>query len=498
MTHKKTQLLALALIAGCTGDLTNQRAAESPSSPAAPAAPPAPTRGADTSYVIAAGDVAGCPASYQDEATAAIIMRYPNAEVLALGDLAYPDGSAGNYTCYEASWGAFKERTRPVPGNHEYHTAGAAGYFGYFGAAAGDPAKGYYTYDVGSWRIYALNSEVSTSATGAQVAWLKADLAARPAGCVLAYWHRPLFSSSTVHTGQLSMRNFWAPLEAAGADIVLSSHNHHYERFAPQTVDGIASRAGIRLFVAGGGGSGSLYNFLPEPAANSEVRYKGYGVLLLGLYPGGYTWKHLALPEATFTDAGSAACTGAAEPPPPASSSIPLTVSGRFDATRHYMTLKWTGATGASVDVYRNGPRITVTANDGHYVNSRGFQGAATYVYKVCGAGTSDCSRDVSVSVGGGAPPPPPPPPAPSAVKLSVSGRNDATRQYMTLRWTGAAGAALDVYRNGARITNTANDGYYVNSRAFQGAVTYRYKVCKTGTSVCSNEASVTFSGPSD
>ena len=396
---QRRRLLVLALIAGCTGDLTNQRDIDSPppSAPPAPATPPSspssPTAEADTSYVIAAGDIAGCAATYKDEATAAIIMQYPGAQVLALGDNAYPDGSAANYTCYDASWGAFKHRTRPVPGNHEYHTAGAAGYFGYFGAAAGDPARGYYTYDVGTWRVYALNSEVSTSATSPQVAWLKADLAARPARCILAYWHRPLFTSSTVHAGKLSLKPLWSALQSAGAELVLTAHNHHYERFARQTADGVASPAGIREFVAGGGGSGSLYQFLATPAANSQKRYRGHGVLLLGLYPGGYTWKHLALPGSTFADAGSQSCTGTAR-----ASSIALTVTGRTDATMQYMTLRWTGATGANVDVYRNGVRITTTLNDGYYVNSRSFQGAITYRYKVCEAGTSVCSNEASVT----------------------------------------------------------------------------------------------------
>jgi hypothetical protein len=384
-------LIAACTIAACTGDLTNQRDAE-------PTLPALPVAAVDTAFVIAAGDIAGCGTFYKDEATAAIIRQYPSARVLAVGDNAYPDGTAANYTCYNASWGAFKNRTHPVPGNHDYHTVGqtaGAGYYGYFGAAAGDPAKGYYAFNVGTWRIYALNSEISTSATSAQVTWLKADLAARPAQCILAYWHRPLFTSSAVHAGKLGLKPVWSALQAAGAEIAITAHNHHYERFARQTVDGVASSRGIREFVAGGGGHGSLYNFLSTPAANSEKRYKGHGLLLLGLYPGGYSWKHLALPGATFADAGSAACSGSVVPPP---SSISLTVSGRTDATKQYMTLRWTGAGGATVDVYRNGSRITNTANDGYYVNSRTFQGAVTYVYKVCQAGSSVCSNEASVT----------------------------------------------------------------------------------------------------
>lgn len=387
--------LGLMLIAACTGDLTNQREVATPSSPSSPSLPVAAA--VDTAYAIAAGDIASCQASYRDEATATIIKQYPSARVLAVGDNAYPDGTAANYACYQASWGAFKNRTHPVPGNHEYHTPGATGYYGYFGSAAGDPNKGYYAFNVGTWRVYALNSEISTSSSSGQLAWLKADLAARPTRCILAYWHRPLFTSSAVHPGKLGMQPLWSALQAAGAEIVISGHNHHYERFAPQTADGVASSQGIREFVAGGGGSASLYNFLATPAPNSQKRHKGHGVLLLGLYPGGYTWKHLALPGDTFTDAGSATCTGAVQPPGP--SPISLTVSGRTDATKQYMTLRWTGATGTTVDVYRNGTRITNTGNDGYYVNSRTFQGAATYTYKVCQAGSSVCSNEARVTI---------------------------------------------------------------------------------------------------
>src|SRR5687768_16489619 len=166
MNARRLRTMGLILIAACTGDLTNQGDNETPPPP--PTKVPAMAAAAgETAYVIAAGDIAGCPTGYKDEATAAIIKQYPDAQVLAVGDNAYPDGTAANFTCYHASWGAFKNRTRPVPGNHDYHTAGATGYFGYFGSAAGDPNKGYHTFDVGSWRVYALNSEISVSSSSA-------------------------------------------------------------------------------------------------------------------------------------------------------------------------------------------------------------------------------------------------------------------------------------------------------------------------------------------
>lgn len=130
------------------------------SPPAAGSGDPQPVVGADDPVIIAAGDIAACGASHTgDEATAALVAGIAGT-VLPLGDNVYPDGTSGQFTdCYDPSWGASKARTRPVPGNHDYNTAGASGYFGYFGAAAGDPSKGYYSYDLGTWHLIALNSE---------------------------------------------------------------------------------------------------------------------------------------------------------------------------------------------------------------------------------------------------------------------------------------------------------------------------------------------------
>jgi len=251
---------------------------------------------------------------------------------------------------------------------------------------------------------------------------------------------------------------------------------------------------------------------------------------------------------------------GTGDPP----SSINLTASGRQDATKQYMTLDWTGAVGASVDVFRNGARFT-TANDGHYVNSRTFTGPATYVYKVCQAGTTTCSNEARVEFVTNAPPsasftancggltctfadgssdsdgsitgwawdfgdessssaqnpshtyqaagtytvtltvtdnggargstskPVTVSGTASPIALTASGRSDATKQYMTLDWTGATGTNVEVYRNGPLLTTTLNDGHYVNSRNFTGPATYVYKVCNAGTTTCSNEATVVF-----
>jgi PKD repeat protein len=254
---------------------------------------------------VGAGDIAECSPQNQDGATAALITALPGAQVFTLGDNAYPDGAAADYACYQATWGAFKDRTHPVPGNHDYHQAGAAPYFAYFGAAAGPAGAGYYSYDLGTWHIIALNSE---SNLNEELTWLTVDLAAHPGACTLAYWHRPFFTSGAVHAPDTAMRPIWDALQGAGAELVLSGHNHQYERFAPQLSDGTASDVGIRQFVVGTGGFHSLYDFITPPRPNSEVRYQGFGVLKLTLGATGYSWEFLPVQGSSFTDTGTAPC----------------------------------------------------------------------------------------------------------------------------------------------------------------------------------------------
>jgi PKD repeat protein len=256
---------------------------------------------------IGAGDIASCSSSYRDEATAAIIDRYPGAAVYTLGDNAYPDGTAAQYSqCYDPTWGRFKDRTHPAPGNHDYHVTGAAGYFGYFGALAGPAGRGYYSYDLGGWHIISLDSEIDASASSPQATWLTQDLRDHPATCTLAYWHKPLFTSGH-HSPATAMRPLFTILYDNGADVVLSGHNHQYERFAPQRPDQTRDEAkGIRYFVAGGGGAG-LYDF-PRTEPNSEVRHQGWGVLKLTLEATGYSWEFLPVAGSSFTDTGTGSC----------------------------------------------------------------------------------------------------------------------------------------------------------------------------------------------
>jgi len=262
---------------------------------------------------VGAGDIASCDDLAGAYATAALIDKIPGT-VFAVGDLAYPNGSDDDFAnCYSATWGRFKDRTRPAPGNHEYHTAGASAYARYFGDAAGDPKKAYYSYDLGQWHILALNSECvmvgGCDAGSEQGKWLQQDLAEHPAGCTLAYFHKPLFSSGLAHGNDPEIKPLWYLLYHYGADVVVSGHDHDYERFAPQDPEGKADAAhGIRQFVVGSGGKNS-HRFFTTPRANSEVRNADtFGVLKLTLHPKSYDWEFVPQEGKTFKDSGSGNC----------------------------------------------------------------------------------------------------------------------------------------------------------------------------------------------
>lgn len=247
----------------------------------------------------------------QDEKTAQLLAENPG-EILAVGDIAYDTGEMWTYTkCFEESWGAFKDRIHPVPGNHDYQVAGAVNYYSYFGAAAGEPGKGYYSFNVGSWHIIALNS-MCTQIGGCgpdapQTLWLKADLEANTAQCTLAYFHHPRWSSGLA--GSIYwMDALWQQLYAHDVDIALGGHDHDYERFAPQDPAGNADPArGIRQFVIGTGGA---YNRAFNPILpNSEAHATDvFGVLKLTLRPDTYNWEFLPAEGTTFTDSGSGTC----------------------------------------------------------------------------------------------------------------------------------------------------------------------------------------------
>ena len=261
----------------------------------------------DTVVLVGAGDIADCELD-GDEETAALLDHIPGT-VFTAGDNAYSDGTAGEFSsCYSPSWGRFRSRTRPAPGNHDYKSSDADPYFSYYGAQAGPPGRGYYSYNLGAWHIVSLNSEVRMKAGSPQDLWLRSDLAATKAKCTLAYWHSPRFSSGTEHGSDQSTQPLWQALYDYGADVVIAGHEHNYERFAPQTPTGQADPdSGIREFVAGTGGA-DHYEFGP-PIANSEVRNGDtWGVLKLTLEPGAYKWQFIPVAGKTFTDSGSARC----------------------------------------------------------------------------------------------------------------------------------------------------------------------------------------------
>lgn len=272
--------------------------------------------------IAAAGDIACAPdetrrsgqdrSVCQQQSTADLLHSAHPAAVLPLGDDQYEDGGLDGFQqAYSPSWGRFKDITRPAVGNHEYVTPNAAGYFRYFGSAAGEPDKGYYSYDLGRWHLIALNAncgQVGGCGTSSpQVQWLKADLAAHPAQCTLAYWHQPRFSSGP-HGNDRAYAALWQTLYAAGVDVVLNGHDHDYERFAPQNPQGQRDLSrGMREFVVGTGGK-SHYAF-ETVQANSEARNADtYGVLLMTLHDDSYDWRFVPIAGETFTDSGHTAC----------------------------------------------------------------------------------------------------------------------------------------------------------------------------------------------
>lgn len=261
--------------------------------------------------LVGAGDIASC-LSDGDEATAALLDTVDGI-VFTLGDHAYEAGTPIEFAaCYEESWGRHRSRTRPTPGNHDYLTSGASGYFEYFGAAAGPPDKGYYAYDHGAWRVIVLNSncaEIGGCGAGSpQEQWLRRELGSQPRVCTLAYWHHPRFSSGA-HGNDPTYAAFWQALFEHGADVVLGGHDHIYERFARQRPDGVADPVrGLRQFIVGTGGA-THHPFIGPALANSEVRNDDtFGVLKLTLHRTSYEWRFIPVPGRAFTDSGMDRC----------------------------------------------------------------------------------------------------------------------------------------------------------------------------------------------
>ena len=280
--------------------------------------------------VAAAGDIAcdpesplfnageGVPGSCRQRLTSDLLFRWDLSRILALGDLQYEDGQLWKFQqSFDPTWGRLKRLISPIPGNHEYRDPGAAGYFDYFNGpgvqsgTAGERGKGYYSFELGGWHVVALNSECKEiggcGADSPQIRWLEADLAAHPATCTLAYWHRPRFDSGE-YAAKGEMIPAWNALYQANADLILNAHDHVYERFAPQSPSGAADPVrGIRQITIGSGGRN--HNQFVATAPNSEVRDEvTLGVLQLTLGQGGYEWRMASAGSGRVVDAGGGAC----------------------------------------------------------------------------------------------------------------------------------------------------------------------------------------------
>jgi hypothetical protein len=298
-----------------------------PSSPAT-TAPPSRSEGSplpaddDDVVVAAAGDIA-CdpgegrfdgldPAVCQDRATAELL-RGADA-VLALGDLQYEDGRLEAFQVgYERAWGRFAEITFPTLGNHELETPGAQGYFAYWGRRGrptGAPGAAWYSFDLGSWHLIALDSTCGSACAEAQDAYLERDLAENGRDCVLAFWHHPRFNSGSVHGEEMPAGAFWEDLFAARADVVVNGHEHNYQRYAKQSPSGQATDEGLRQFVVGTGGS-RHYGF--EEAKDPNFRFgdaEHFGVLRLHLGDGSYTWQFVGVDGRVLDRGGPERCNG--------------------------------------------------------------------------------------------------------------------------------------------------------------------------------------------
>jgi hypothetical protein len=258
-----------------------------------------------SAVLVGAGDIARC-GTPGAEATAKVLDRVAGT-VFVAGDNAYMDGSAADYrNCYEPTWGRHRRRTRPVPGNHEYQTPGAAGYFDYFGASAGPFGLGYYSYMLASWHLLALNSEIPIGRGSAQLEWVREQLTGNAHQCTAVYWHRPLFSSGP-NGANRDMLDLWQLLYSLDVDIVINGHDHMYERFAPQTPDGVPDPVrGIRQFTVGTGGAPTYA--LSGAMANSEVAASVWGVAAFTLQNGRYRWQFMPAEGEAFQDSGSGMC----------------------------------------------------------------------------------------------------------------------------------------------------------------------------------------------
>jgi hypothetical protein len=368
--------------------------------------------------IAAAGDIACDPAdasfngglgttnSCRQKYTSDLLVGTGLTRVLLLGDDQYEDATLDKFRqSYNPSWGRVKSITSPAAGNHEYTMAGAPGYFDYFNGVgnstgpAGDRTQGYYSFDLGAWHLIALNSNCSQlggcGVGSPQETWLRADLAAHPNACTLAYWHHPLFSSGIYAPGISATAALFKALYDYNADVVLSGHDHNYERFAPQDPAGKLDLArGIREFIVGTGGK--AHNVQGPPLANSEVRNSdSFGVLRLTLHPGGFDWQFVPEAGKTFSDSGHDTCDGTA--PDTIAPSAPTGLTAAVKSSTG-VDLGWSAATDdvgvTSYEIYRDGALLATTSTAATSYSDTSASPSTTYSYTVM-------ARDAAGNVSG-------------------------------------------------------------------------------------------------
>jgi len=482
-------ILVILIVFGSGGQLTGAGSLNSAQNVVLAASDP---------VIAAAGDIAcdptnsnfnngnGSSGSCRQKYTSDLLINGGYAAVLPLGDNQYYCGGYQAFMqSYDLSWGRVKSITRPVVGNHEYLTSGgtgctsansgAAGYFQYFGAAAGNPSQGYYSYDIGAWHLIALNSNCGDaggcSSSSPQGQWLAADLAAHPNLCTLAYWHIPLFSSGG--RASSNTQSFWQTLYNSNADLILTGHDHIYERFAPQTPSGTVDTVrGIREFVVGSGGAN--HTSLAATAANSQVRDDTtYGILKLTLHPTSYDWQFIPEAGGSLTDSGTTNCHGQT------SDITAPTTPGNLTATAiapNQVNLAWTASTDnvgvVGYQVFRDNVQVA-TSNTNAYSDTT-VQPRSTHTYKViafdAGGNFSAPSNNATATT----PADTSAPTAPTNLTAAINGLGQ-----VNLTWTAStdnvAVAGYLIFRNNSQIAMNSTTSFTDTSVA--GNTTYNYYV---------------------
>jgi 3',5'-cyclic AMP phosphodiesterase CpdA len=237
--------------------------------------------------------------------TARLVERLPG-DILLPGDLAYMGGSAEDYRrCFDPDWGRMRGRFRPTPGNHEYEDPGGNGYFSYFGGAAGPGRTGYYAFRAATWHVLMLNTNVPITRGSPQFDWAQHELRQNRTRCAMAVWHHP-FATSGPNGMNGQVRDMWQLLNENGVEVVISGHDHFYERFAPQTQDYEYDANGIRQFVVGTGGAPLYHPVTRGP--NTEVVVEAHGALQMSLNPSGFDWEFIEASGGRAIDRGSEVC----------------------------------------------------------------------------------------------------------------------------------------------------------------------------------------------